>query len=488
MFGIELQVSRSRLVATGTSASEETRRCVGNSLEHCVVGEHVSLIARSTGTRVSYPSEASAEESMLVEESLETRQLLPLKSLTSWCADDSLVSGPLLPILPSLPFVFCRVGIIPGVVLIMVVGILAAAALTSREDESPHDTRMRPVLPFTPASLARFSFSIFHFGILVADQVLLRDIAASIFNFLYARNLLLALIFLLSAPFWLRAVKRTAASSITQYVESMRRAMAMVSTIFLCSILSLRAYQRSQLPHAHQHVQWVSAEGPSQLCIDVLLTFPIVLMCYAAALVPDSFPVRQERVVSSLHRHITLFCFVGISGYVFAGRETLDNVWLNFAPQDGLARCGKVVYCGFLWLFIPHTFRQGIRSTRTTSSVAVRSTMTAKACVRRQSYCSVGEVVETINCEADGSSSEQAERKLTQLRSTQLPPVETSAFAIAPLLLLFGSFMITVFVRHLAGIWGLVGSTMGILLCFIQVLPTFQFQLVVNEGSLRGSV
>lgn len=485
MSGIELPVSRSLLAATGTSASDKTRY-VGPSLEnHRFVGEHVSLIPRSSATRVSLSPEARAEASMSAVAFLETRTPLRLRALLSRCADFA-VSVPLLPTLPSLPFVFCRVGIIPGILLTVAVGFLAATTLRPREDESLIDARTgdacKEELRLATASVSRISFSIFHFGMLVADQVLLRDVTASIVNLLDARNLLLAFIFLLSSPFWLRALRSTVAASITQHSESLRLALGTISIIFFCSILSLRALQRSQLPHAHQHVRWVAAEAPSQFCLNLLLAFLIVLICFTAALVPDSFPVRQEKVLPSLYWHIALFCFVGISGYVFAGRETLDDVWLNFTPNDGLARCGKVVYCGSLWLFIPHTCRQGMQSTITTSNIGARSTMTAEAFGRRQSYCSVDsvpEVGETINCEADGSLSQEVERNLTQLGSTQLPPVEPSATAFASFLLLFSSFTIAMFVRHIVGVWFLLGSIIGTLLCFL--LPPCRSRLRVHE-------
>jgi Transmembrane amino acid transporter protein len=487
MIGIELPVSRSRRDAAdnNTSASVETTRYAGTSLVGDSVGEDAPLITRSTGPRVVLPPEASREALMSADAVLETGSFFFWKALISWCADVFANTEPVLPILPSLPVVFCRVGIIPGVVLIVLVGVLATSTLSLREEESFSATRWReqcvPVLPLALASVASMSISIFQFGTLVAAQVLLREIAASVVNLVHARSLLLALIVLLSAPFWLRLLHCTVGVSITQHAESMRRALGMMSFIFFCLILSLRAFQRSQLPHAHQHVEWVSAQVPSQFCLELLVTFPIVLICFTAALVPESFPLQQERVVASLHWRIAVFCFVGITGYVFAGRETLDNVWLNLHPTDGLARCCKVVYCGFLWLFIPHICQQAILSTMAASNGAARNTVTADVSVRCKSDFFMGAGAK-INSDVDGSLSEE-ERNLTQRRSTQSPPVEPRETAISPLLLLFSTFTIAVFVRRLAYLWGLLGSTVGILLCFI--LPTCRFQMIKSEGFTR---
>lgn len=461
MIGIELPVSRTRFVANDDSASNRTRTAV-TFLDHRFVGEHVPLIVRSTEAGTSFSPEAGDDTSISSQPLLRTRMLFVFKALAC-CADDFAVSGT---ILPSLPFVFSRVGIIPGGILITLGGVLSASILASSGNEPPIPTTREQsnqvIAGVTVASLARISVSMFHLGILVADQVLLRDITASLVNRLDAHSALLALIFLLSASFWLRAGQSTDAASLTQHAESLRRVMGTISIFLLCLILSLRAYQRIQLPHAHQHVQWVVAEGPSQFGLDLLLTFPIVLICFTAALAPELLSARQQRGVPTLQQRIALFCFVGISGYVLAGRETLDNIWLNFPPNDALARFGKILYCGFLWLSIPHICRQGVPSTIAASSAASSSAMTAEACEHQCSYCAAEHSPE-------GEAMSEDERNRTQLRSSLSPSADpiTITPAIYPLLLLFVSFLIALFVRHVAAVWGLFGSTIGVLLCFI---------------------
>lgn len=264
----------------------------------------------------------------------------------------------------TLPLVFARAGILPTTFLMIYSALttdfclsLLVSCARRTGGRSYGDVAQVAFGSVVAQLVTTLSLATMLFGTLIAYQVLLRDLwTTAVYHWLpsvqssllrwsggnvrQADNLLLAAVLLLALPLLLQ--RDLHALRHTCYI-------GFSSCVLLFGAVSYRAYQKVQLPHAHNPIKWYTTD-PS----DILFAYPIVLLCFFCSFNVLSIhsqlrnPTRR-RVRALLDGSMllcwTLFYGVGLGGYLYAGQDALDNILLNFPMSDPAIFAGRSGYC-----------------------------------------------------------------------------------------------------------------------------------------------